>query len=156
MKEREHNHVAAGWDKEHSARWIEAGLLRLEEDDKGARVLIRSVLSNVLPGGRSVELPSKATHLSATELAGLARELAGWFADDPTDTIRQIETCATYVRTELDAWNDRARIDEEHPPYDELTRALADLVARCRYLREVIGRFADRERPIITVVEGAD
>ena len=52
--------------------------------------------------------------------------------------------------------NDRARIDEEHPPYDELTRALTDLLGRCRSLREVMGRFVDKaDKPIITIEEGA-
>jgi len=86
---------------------------------------------------------------SATELAGLVRQLSG-FADDPTD--RQIETCATYVKVELEAWNDRARIDEEHPPYDELVRALVALHGKCRDLREALSRFSE-EPKIITVEE---
>ncbi len=81
------------------------------------------------------------------------RQLGAWFADDPTATIRQIEDLSNYVRSELEAWNDRARADEEHPPYDELTRALDGLLGRCRDLREVLGRFADPPK-VITVVEG--
>lgn len=154
-QDREQDHVAAGWNEDHTFRWIDVGRLRLEEDDKGACVQMRNILSNFLPNGRSIELPPHGTiWLSATELAGLVRQLAAWFAEDPTDTIRQIENCAMYVQTELEGWNDRARSDEEHPPYDELTRALSALLGKCRDMREVIGRFADKEKPIITVEEG--
>ena len=186
MLDQEPNHVAAGWNEEHTFRWIEAGLLRLDEDDKGAiataqdradaklsqadleyacsnDVQIACVQAGALRLGDLVprmaqEIISsrKGRWLSATELAGLTRHLAAWFADDPTATIRQIETCANYVKIELEGWNDRARIDEEHPPYDELTRALTALLDRCRDLREVMNRFADKtDKPIITVEEGA-
>lgn len=134
------DHVAAGWtDDDSRQRWIEVGRLRLEEDDKGAAVTVQA-------------LSPKACWLSATELAGLVRHLSGWFAEDPTDSLRYIESRAKFVRAELDKWNDRARIDEEHPPYDELTRALGDLLDRCRDLREDIGKFADKT---IITVEGA-
>lgn len=43
-----------------------------------------------------------------------------------------------------------ARSDEEHPPYDELVRALDGLLGRCRDLREVLGRFAEKDK-VITV-----
>jgi hypothetical protein len=153
MPDREQDHVAAGWNAGHDFRWIEVGRLRLEEDDKGAIVLMRNILSNVLPNAGSIELPPHGTTwLSATELAGLARNLAAWFAEDPTATIRQIENSANYVKIELEAWNDRARIDEEHPPYDELTRALDGLLGRCRDLREVLGKFAEKVK-IITIKE---
>ena len=123
-RDREKDHVSAGWNDDHDLRWIEIGRLRLEEDEEGAHAVIHA--------------PAEAsTWLSATELAGLARHLAGWFTDDPSEAIRQIETCATFVKIELDGWNDRARIDEEHPPYDDLTRALDALLATCRHLREV-------------------
>ena len=149
MSNQEQNYVAAGWNEEHTFRWIEAGRLRLEEDDNGSTV-------KVFTERRGPQDHVRSSWLSAAELAGLARELAGWFAEDPTDTIRQIETCATYVQTELEAWNERARIDEEHPPYDELTRALTDLLGRCRSLRESMSRFADKTaKPIITIEEGA-
>lgn len=151
MQDQEQDHVAAGWNEEHTFRWIEAGRVRLEEDDKGATVKVftdrRAPLDHV-----------KLSWLSSTELAGLARHLAAWFADDPIPTIRRIEDCANYVNTELETWNARARIDEEHPPYDELVRALDDVLGRCRQLREVLGRFADPPK-IITVAsvdEGAD
>jgi hypothetical protein len=117
------DHVAAGWNAEHSLRWIEAGRLRLEEDKDGASAIVQET--------------DGPTWLSATELAGLARHLASWFTDDPSEAIHQIETSATFVKIELDGWNVRARIDEEHPPYDELTRALDALLAKCRHLREV-------------------
>ena len=141
-------HVTAGWNEDHTFRWIEAGRLRLEEDDKGSTV-------KVFTDRHAPQDHVRSSWLSATELAGLVRELAAWFADDPTDTIRQIETCAKYVSVELETWNERARIDEEHPPYDELMRALGDLLGRCRDLREVISRFADREKAIITVEDEA-
>jgi len=140
MHDREQDHVAAGWNEGHDLRWIEAGRLRLEEDDKGAIV--------------TVGQDRFGSWLSATELAGLVRQLAAWFSDDPTATIRQIETCATFVKVELEAWNDRARIDEEHPPYDDLTRSLGALLGKCRDLREALGKFADKPT-IITVEEGA-
>lgn len=132
------DHVAAGWNDVHDRRWIQAGHLRVEEDTDGALVTMQN---------------HKGSSLSAAELAGLARHLAGWFADDPTDTIRQIEGYAKRVKAELEAWNDRARTDEEHPPYDDLTRVLGNLLACCRSLREDIGKFADAPK-IITVKEG--
>ena len=154
MRDQDPDHVTAGWSE--GFRWIEVGRLRLDEDDKGAHVLMRNVLRNVLPNAGSLELPPHGTTwLSATELVGLARELAAWFADDPTDTIRQIETNATFVKDELEKWNDRARSDEEHPPYDDLTRALGSLLAKCRSLREMIGKFSDKEKAIITVEDEA-
>lgn len=137
-------HVAAGWNADHSERWIEVGSVRLEEDDKGATVMLLSE--------RFVRASS---WLSATELAGLVRLLASWFADDPTATIRQIEDLANHVRAELEAWDDRARSDEEHPPYEDLTRSLEGLLGRCRDLREILNRFSAKiDRPVITV-EGA-
>ena len=133
------DHVAAGWtEDEPRMRWIEVGRLRLSEDDKGAVVTVRGT--------------PKGCWLSATELSGLVRHLAGWFAEDPTDSLRFIEARAKLVKTELDKWNDRARIDEEHPPYDELTKALDNLLSRCRALREDIGKFA--EKAVITISEG--
>ena len=180
MHDQEQDHVTAGWNEERSFRWIKAGPLRLDEDDNGAIATVRVDanlsqadleyvcsndvqaacvqagalrLGNLVPRMAQEILVARKGHgLSATELAGLTRHLAAWFADDPTDTIRQIETRATYVKIELEGWNDRARIDEEHPPYDELTRALTDLLGRCRSLREVMGRFVDKaDKPIITI-----
>lgn len=131
-------YVAEGWNADHDLRWIEVGRLRFEEDKEGASAIIQET--------------SGPTWLSATELAGLARHLASWFTDDPSDAIRQIETCATYVQVELERWNERARIDEEHPPYDKLTRALDALLAKCRHLREV-GLFSDRPKKTSTSAE---
>jgi hypothetical protein len=88
--------------------------------------------------------------LSANELAGLARHLAGWFADDPSEALGSIETAAKRVLNELEGWNDRARADEEHPPYDDLTRILHGLVITCKGLREDVGKF-DKAKKIITV-----
>ena len=140
MPDQPDDHVAAGWTgAENRQRWIEVGGLILEEDDKGAIVSVQG-------------LPKDCCWLSATELLGLVRHLAGWFSEDPTDGIRYIESRAKFVKAELDRWNDRARIDEEHPPYDELTRALVDLLDRCRDLREDIGKFADKA---IITVEGS-
>jgi hypothetical protein len=141
MPDQRDDHVATGWtDGDDRMRWIEVGQLRLEEDARdGAVVTLKGL--------------AKGCAVSATELAGLVRHLAGWFAEDPTDGIRYIESRAKFVKTELDKWNDRARIDEEHPPYDDLTRALGDLLARCRDLREDIGKFADKA--VITVGEGS-
>jgi len=140
MRDQE-DHVAAGWysdHSDHSFRWIEVGNLRLDEDEHGAVAV--TLLART--GPQQVAGP---TWISATELAGLVRHLAGWFTDDPAETIRQIETSATYVKNELEAWNDRARIDEEHPPYDKLTRALDTLLTECKRLREV-GLLADRPK----------
>lgn len=147
--DQESPHFTAGWNADHSERWIEVGRLRLEEDDKGATVKLftwrRGPLDHVV-----------SSWLSATELAALVRLLAAWFTEDPTSTIRKIEDLTNYVRTELEGWNERARSDEEHPPYDELTQALDALLARCRDLREVMNRFASKaDKPIITVEEGA-
>ena len=137
MRDQE-DHVAAGWHLKHSFRWIEAGNLRLDEDEHGARAV--TLLART--GPQQVAGP---TWISATELAGLVRHLAGWFTDDPAEAIRQIETSATYVKNELEACNDRARIDEEHPPYDKLTRVLDVLLTECKRLREV-GLLADRPK----------
>src|SRR6187551_372704 len=123
------DHVAAGWNADGSFRSIEAGRLRFDEDDKGAVV-------TVLGDEIYREDRPKSCWLSATELVGLTRHLAGWFAEDPTGALGQIETHAKHVKTELEAWNDRARIDEDHPPYDDLTRSLSALLGICRGLRE--------------------
>jgi hypothetical protein len=125
------DHIAAGWNANREYRWIEAGRVRLDEDRDGAFATIRA------PGSDG------PTWLSATELAGLSRHLACWFIDDPAATMRQIEGMAAHVKTELDAWDDRARIDEEHPPYAKLVRVLDDLIGMCRRLREE-GPFAAR------------
>jgi len=148
MLDREQDHVAAGWDG--AFRWIEAGNVRLAEDDKSAFVTIQArpdptLLSEGFPS-EGIASMAIETRLSATELLGLVRHLAAWFDDDPTDTIQQIETCATYVQTELEAWNARARIDEEHPPYDKLTNALDTLIGKCRDLREALGKFTEGEK----------
>ena len=122
MLERDEHHVAAGWDEDRERRWIEAGRLRLEEDKDGALAVIQG---HVGPSG---------AWMSATELAGLVRHLGAWFAADPSEAIREIEAHAKRVKTELEAWNDRARIDEEHPPYDALTQSLDALLATCASL----------------------
>jgi hypothetical protein len=141
MASKNQDHVAAGWNEDHTFRWIEAGRLRLEEDDKGATALARTALPD-RPGGDPIELYGP-TWLSATELAGLSRQLVDWFCDDLADKIGEIEQHTKRVRGELEAWNDRARIDEEHPPYDDLTRSLDAILARCRELREAPA-LADR------------
>jgi hypothetical protein len=132
------DHVAAGWDEGHSFRWIEVGRLRLEEDDKGATVLARTVVPARAPDGDPTALVELygPTWLSATELAGLSRQLVDWFCDDLADKIDEIEKRTKAVKRELDGWNDRARIDEEHPPYADLSRSLDAILARCRDLRE--------------------
>jgi hypothetical protein len=144
MAPEQDNHVAVGWTTDGTdgrLRWIEVGRVRLEEEDKdGAAILIREPSGATgLSGLSAVEV----ARISSTELAGLVRHLAGWFADDPTEAIGEIEASVKRVRDDLEAWNDRARIDEEHPPYDDLTRALDGAIARCRRLREDIGKFED-------------
>jgi len=138
--DREQDRVAAGWNEDSTFRWIEAGRLRVEEDDKGATLLARLAAPGVSPDGFPIELYGP-TWLSATELAGLARQLVGWFIEDPAETIQQIEATVARVKTELEAWDDRARIDEEHPPYEKLVAALDDVVRTCRRFREE-GPFA--------------
>lgn len=124
--------VAAGWNADHDLRWIEVGDLRLEEDAEGAHVIVK--------------VERDPPWLSSTELAGLARHLSGWFADDPSEAIQHVEKCAAYVRAELETWNDRARRDEEHPPYDELTRSLDAISDTCRRLRDhaIFGRRPEK------------
>ena len=126
---RHDDHVAAGWRTDRRYRWIEVGRLRLDEDEGGASTTIRA------PGSDG------PTWLSATELAGLTRHLACWFMDDPVETIQQIESTIERVKAELDAWDDRARIDEEHPPYAKIVQALDAVIATCKRLREE-GPFA--------------
>lgn len=141
MSKRVVDHVAAGWNSDQSLRWIEVGRLRLEEDDKGATVISRTVVPAGSSGSDPIELYGP-TWLSATELVGLSRHLVDWFSDDLAEKIDEIEKRAKAVKRALDVWNDRAREDEEHPPYEDLTLSLDAIVARCRELREapVIGR----------------
>ncbi|HSX22890.1 MAG TPA: hypothetical protein VLE97_08975 [Gaiellaceae bacterium] len=146
MKREYEDHVAEGWmdTPEGHLRWIEAGRVRLEEQDKDGAMLLVGSADVVRQRGCDV-------WLSSTELAGLVRHLAGWFAEDPTETIDEIEKAAQRVLTELDAWNDRARADEEHPPYDDLTQILNNLIVRCKGLREDVNKFVERKAKIITV-----
>lgn len=126
------DHVAAGWNADHTLRWIEVGRLRLEESEKdGATVLSRTVVSE-----DQIEVYGP-TWLSSTELAGLSCQLIDWFSGDLVEKICEIEGQAKDVKRKLEAWNDRARVDEEHPPYDDLTRSLEVILARCSELREV-------------------
>lgn len=137
MSEQRKDHVAEGWSEDGRLRWIEVGTLRLDEEDKdGATVVIQH---------------EKHGWLSSTELAGLVRQLAGWFAEDPSEALDEIEAAAKRVRAKLEVWNDRARSDEEHPPYEDLTSMLDGLVRRCHGLREDLGKFADKVPKIITV-----
>jgi hypothetical protein len=115
------DHVAAGWNAEHALRWIEAGDLLFRESEN--------------PDGAMVEVFGP-TWLSATQLAGLSRHLIGWFAGDLAEKICEIEDQTKVVKKKLEEWNDRARADEEHPPYDDLTRSLDVILAMCRDLRE--------------------
>lgn len=98
MSDRERSHVDAGWDLKHF-RWIETGLLRLEEDDDGACVSIglesTSLSSTELAtaGGprclRHIRRTSRAAGMAArsrclecsTDRAAIERLLAqhGWF-----------------------------------------------------------------------------
>jgi hypothetical protein len=122
MPSTEKPHVAAGWNAEHTLRWIEAGDLLFRESEN--------------PDGAMVEVFGP-TWLSATQLAGLSRHLIDWFSGDLAEKICEIEDQTKAVKKKLDEWNDRARADEEHPPYDDLTRVLDGVLARCRELREV-------------------
>ncbi len=128
---RQDDHVAVGWSVDREFRWIEVGRVRLDEDKDGAIATIRA------PGSDG------PTWLSAAELAGLTRHLAGWFIDDPAETMQRIEAIAKHVAAELEAWDARARSDEEHPPYAKLVAALDELTSTCRRLREE-GPFAAR------------
>lgn len=135
MKKPVVDHVAAGWNADHTLRWIEVGRLRLEEDDKGATVISRTVVPAGSPGSDPIELYGP-TWLSATELVGLSHHLVDWFCDDLAEKIDEIEARTKIVKRKLDEWNDRARMDEEHPPYDDLTRSLDAILVMCRELRE--------------------
>jgi len=125
-REYEGDHVDAGC-VDDTFRWIEAGQLRLEEDREGATVVIANPRRHNACGLSEGELEGLATWL-----ARRAARLVGGAADK----ILQIENCALYVQTALEAWDARARIEEVHPPYDELTRALDALRAKCRELRD--------------------
>jgi hypothetical protein len=138
MLDRDEHHNAVGWSEDHRFRWIEVGRLRLEEDDNDGAIV-------------TLQDRGKGCWLSATELAMLTRHLASWFAEDPSEKLDEIEAAAKRVHDALEEWNARARMDEEHPPYDDLTRALDGLVVRCKHLREDLGKFADKEPKIITV-----
>jgi hypothetical protein len=123
------NHVATGWIADRSLRWIEVSELRLEEVEKeGAVAVIR--------GGVQ-------TQLSATELVALARHLNDWLIDDPAAAIKRIEAAVAHVKTALEAWDDRARADEEHPPYAALVSILDEVIGTCQRFSEE-GPFAER------------
>jgi hypothetical protein len=48
----------------------------------------------------------------------------------------------TITLTESAAWDDRARADEEHPPYAALVGILDEVIGSCRRLTEE-GPFAE-------------
>jgi hypothetical protein len=144
MTDRKNDHVATGWTDDGQLRWIEVGRMRLVEEDKDGATLLVLNADVVRQGGCDVQL-------SSAELAGLVRHLAGWFAEDPSESLDEIEAVAKRVRAELEVWNDRARIDEEHPPYDDLTRMLDGLVRRCHGLREDLGKFVAKETKVVIV-----
>lgn len=146
MIDRDKSHVTAGWNADHDLRWIEVGRLRFEEARDGASCAIIRAPGSAGPTFAQVTLTS--TWLSASELAGLVQHLSRWFYEDPAEVICQIETCATYVKRELETWNARARIDEEHPPYDALTRVLDELLVKSQHLRErsLFGEVAEHPK----------
>lgn len=129
MSTHEDHHVTSGWNADHTLRWVEARCLRIEEDKEGACIFVYPLDPQGL-------MSDGTAWLAAAELAGLVRQLSSWFLDDPVEKLRQIENCATAVKIELEAWDARARIDEEHPPYVQLLRKLDTLLLTCERLRE--------------------
>lgn len=133
-------------DRDDGFRFIQVGAVRLEE--RIFKIVGDGALVDVNNGAIAL-----STTLSATELAYLARQLCGWFTN-PDEDVKTATARIDKVAAALEAWNARAREDEEHPPYEDLTahlRAAHDSLERLRVMfgtdetiRDPIGLTRDR------------
>ncbi len=63
--------------------------------------------------------------LDADMMKAIAIHATGGFcAYTPLENLRRIALATLHTIQKLDAWNDRAREDEEHPPYGEIVAEL--------------------------------
>lgn len=78
----------------------------------------------------------KQIPLTADQVAELGRFCVEQFCE-LRPRLKDIENAAAYVRSALEDWNERARADEEHPPYDQLVARLDEIQAALRALEPV-------------------
>lgn len=66
-----------------------------------------------------------ATTLEADHAHTLGEFLvAGFMSERPSVYLKEIREDVAFALHHLEAWNQRARDDEEHPPYDDITNRL--------------------------------
>jgi hypothetical protein len=97
-------------------------LLRIVETEDGANLTI--------PGHAVV-------HLEAEHLHSLGEWLVGLFmAERPSVLLAEIRGAAMFALEHLEAWDERAKADEEHPPYVEINNRLR----RIEYLLDQLNK----------------
>lgn len=75
--------------------------------------------------------------LSADQVNALGIFCSSQFmAASPGELLARIECSTKIAIGELEVWNDRARIDEEHPPYDRIVARLREVESALVELRK--------------------
>jgi hypothetical protein len=103
--------------------------------DEGGRELLRIVETE---NGANLTIPGLATvYLEADHLHALGAWLVGLFMfGTPKNLLAEIRDAATFAIEHLEAWDERAKADEEHPPYVEINNRLR----RIEYLLDQLNK----------------
>lgn len=83
-----------------------------------------------------------ALELDATQLRALGLFCVRQFmAAEPGELLARIQCSADMAIAELEAWNERARSDEEHPPYDRIVARLREIEGAREELLKALRRL---------------
>lgn len=106
------------------------------ETERGTQLRLEEAIISRAPDGSKV-VRVRYIDLDADQVNALGRFCAKQFMSASAgELLARIEGSSKMAIFELEAWNDRARIDEEHPPYDRICNRLREVESALFELRK--------------------
>lgn len=99
---------------------VNIDILRLIETPDGVRVRVGPLATEHDPGIAEFDL-------NAEQARALGRFCVQLFCGEPREHLVLIKEAAARAIGKLEDWNERARADEEHPPYDDICATLRNI-----------------------------